>query len=192
MTKNLKRKQISSSDFFQQNNAKQKNFEGVEFLNCDLQEVDLTDFSFVNCKFVGSNLSLIKFNRVEFVDVEFVDSKISGVSFNSKNTSWNFSVCFENCLVRYANFVDVSFKKSKIYTSEVLDCLFQEVDLSFCNCQKTDFNRTVFDKVDFTKADFRGAKNYFIDIFQKPKLKGAKFSRSEASNLLLQIGVDIE
>lgn len=179
-------------DFFEKNKAKQKTFEMVDFVGCNLQEIKLTNFNFVDCKFLDCNLSLVKLDRSGFLDVDFVRCKLSGVNFNLENLGWNFSVSFEDCLINYCSFTDLSFKKSKMYNSDIVDCSFMNVDLSFCNCQKSDFNRTIFHKVDFSGADFRGATNYFIDIFQKPKLKGCKFSRSEVVNLLSQLELEIE
>lgn len=65
-----------------------------------------------------------------------------------------------------------------------------------CSLVESSFNQTKFDNTqimncDLRKADFRNASGYYIDL-EFNKIKGAKFTYPEVSNLLNSLDIIIE
>ena len=69
---------------------------------------------------------------------------------------------------------------SILKTQSLLNLIFADVDLS----------GTLFHQADLRKANFRGAKNYSLDV-RTNKVEGAKFSFPEAISLLSSFGIDL-
>ncbi len=65
---------------------------------------------------------------------------------------------------------------------------FTETDLSHSDLKGTDFEKSRFFKTNLAYADFKGARNYYIDA-RVNTLKQTKFSLPEALSLLN--GLDI-
>lgn len=66
-----------------------------------------------------------------------------------------------------------------------------EVQLKGADFSGTDLKKSTFQDCDLSKADFRGAKNYFIST-ESNKIKKAKFSMPEAVSLLGNLDIMIE
>ena len=74
---------------------------------------------------------------------------------------------------------------------EAKEVEFTEADLSQGNFSGTDFENSQFAKTNLAKADFRGAKNYFLDI-RHSNIKKARLSMPEALSLLTSLDVIID
>ena len=71
------------------------------------------------------------------------------------------------------------------------DADFQEVDLTSADFSQSDFQGTLFNNCNLSKADFRSSRNYQIDP-RTNKVKAAKFSLPEAIGLLLGFGIILD
>ena len=72
----------------------------------------------------------------------------------------------------------------------------KEVDFYEANLKKAYFNnsvltQTIFNKANLTDADFRGARDYFINL-RETNIKKAKFSMPEALALLYSLEIIID
>lgn len=64
-------------------------------------------------------------------------------------------------------------------------------DFSERDFRNTDFEKSIFSKTNLYKVNFKGAKNYYIDI-KNNNIKKAKFSLPEALSLLDTLDIEIE
>jgi len=168
-------------------------FEKVVFDRCNFQSAQMESCSFIDCTFSHCNLSLIQATKSSFVNISFVSSKLVGVNWKKIQGSLGISLSFEDCNLNYSSFVDISFVKSKLYNCQVCDVDFFDSDLRKCDCRDSVFTNSSFSNTNLQQADFRGAKDYFINIFENQKnLKGAKFSSIEVENLFKSLDIEIE
>jgi uncharacterized protein YjbI with pentapeptide repeats len=81
--------------------------------------------------------------------------------------------------------------KTKFHDSSVRETDFINVDLKEACFNASDLQGSKFHNANLEKADFRGAKNYFIDPTAN-KVKNAVFSNPEVLALLAPFGIKIE
>jgi uncharacterized protein YjbI with pentapeptide repeats len=166
--------------------------EKVSFQNCVFLQSHFEGCEFIDCVFKNCDFSLITASKSKFIDCKFIASKVVGVNWMKIKGSIGVTLTFENSVLNYSVFENIGFKNSKIYDCECENVTFFDCDLTSCNCQKTNFKGAIFTNTLLYKTDFRAAINYFIDITDNPKLKGAKFSSPEVTNLLKALEIEIE
>jgi len=93
-----------------------------------------------------------------------------------------------------AEFCD--FKRLDLRACSFCGTSLKDSDFGRANLQKADIINcnlcgTIFTETDLREADLRGSVNCFIDP-SKNKMRGAKFSLSEAAGLLAAFGVELE
>jgi uncharacterized protein YjbI with pentapeptide repeats len=81
--------------------------------------------------------------------------------------------------------------KAKIINCEAKEVEFTETDFTGAVFTETNFEKSQFFKTNLSEADFRGARNYDIDIINNT-IKKAKFSYPEAVSLLNNLDIIIE
>jgi uncharacterized protein YjbI with pentapeptide repeats len=171
-----------------------KALKGKEFENCIFDKCKFIDVSFNKCRFIecvfkNCLLSAIKPYGSTFNEIKFVDCKVIGVDWTKASRVLFLS--FLRCNISYSNFSYLAFSKFKAKKCVAKEVSFIGSGLSGAVLTKTDFGKSRFNNTDLTGADFRKAYNYFIDI-RFNKLKGARFSLPEASNLLKSLDLIIE
>ena len=95
------------------------------------------------------------------------------------------------CFFKYNNFISMRLNSFDFSGSKFKESLFEECDLMDSNFKDVNFESTQFTQCNMARADFRGAYGYIIDI-QSNKLKKAKFSFPEVTNLLNSIDIVID
>lgn len=168
--------------------VKEVEFEECEFKDCSFVDCKFEKCRFINCKFESCMMSAIIPTDSRFVDVSFTNSKVIGFDWTKAQHLQEIS--FENCQLNFSNFRLLKLPKLKMVACEVKEADFTETDLSEGNFTDTDFERSVFSKTILTKANFTGAKNYYIDARYNP-IKKARFSLPEALTLLDSLDVVI-
>ena len=93
--------------------------------------------------------------------------------------------------INYSNFKLLKIPKTKIVTCEAKEVDFIETDLTGGDFKNTDFEKSRFFKANLTGADFRGARNYFIDV-KNTTLKQTRVSMPEAVSLLSSLDIIVE
>jgi len=164
-------------------------FEECEFSQCSFIDCKFEKCKFINCKFEECVISATKLTDSRFVDVEFKNSKVIGIDWTKAQHMQEVS--FETCQLNYSNFRLLKLPKLKMTDCEIKETEFIEADLSEGNFTGTDFERSIFSKTNLFKANFKGAKNYYIDT-KNNNIKKARFSLPEALTLLDSLGVVIE
>jgi fluoroquinolone resistance protein len=166
-----------------------KIFEECEFSGCNFISCKFRKCKFINCSFNDCIISdLVPFN-CRFNEVKFVGCKVIGVDWTKSEDLKDLD--FNNCQVNYSNFRMLKIPKTRLIACEAKEVDFTEADLSQGDFQRTDFEKSVFFKANLTQADFRNAKNYFIDV-KNNVIKKARFSLPEAIVLLKSLDIFIE
>jgi len=106
---------------------------------------------------------------------------------NITNTRFGFHQ-LPNKLLKLQN---AKLPKIKIVNCEAKEVNFTETNLSEGIFTNTDFDSSVFFKTNLTKSDFRGAKNYNIDM-RYNTLQKTHFSSPEVLSLLNSLDIVID
>lgn len=168
---------------------KDKEFEECRFIKLHLTDCKIEKCKFINCSFEDCILSAIKpFNSI-FFEVEFKECKVIGCDWtlSAKVDSLSFS----NSQISYSNFRFLKLTKLKLINCIAKEADFTETDLSEGDFTGTDFEGARFLKTNLTRANFRKAINYLIDIKSNTITK-AQFSYPEAINLLKCMDITVE
>lgn len=166
-----------------------KDFEECEFESCMFVDCRFEKCRFINCKFNDCILSAINPVDSRFIDVSFTKSKIIGFDWTRANKIQELT--FTNCQINYSNFKLLKLPKIKIVGCEAKEVDFIETDLTGGDFKNTDFEKSRFFKANLTDADFKGARNYFIDV-KNTTLKQTRFSMPEVVSLLSSLDIKIE
>jgi len=165
-----------------------------EFENCVFEKCIFIECVFENCRFIdiifsGCSISANKPYNSQYINVTFKDSKIMGFDWTKvKNVR---SITFERCDISYSNFSFVKLPELKLLECISNEVNFNESDLTGGIFTKTDFYKSVFSNTNLSKADFRKAFNYGIDI-NFNKLTKVKFSLPEATSLLKSLDIILD
>jgi len=156
-------------------------FDHVVFESCHFIESNWQQAQFHDCLFKNCNLSLIQLKGCRLEQVAFKECKIVGLDFYKCEKV--FHIAFDKSVLQTCNFADLKLKKTSFAGSKIKEVYFTNTDLSEANFTDTDLIGTVFHQCNLTKADFRHAENYLIDL-ETNLVKKAQFSLPEAINLL--------
>lgn len=165
-------------------------YEACTFLNCNLAEVDLSGFKFIECEFHDCNLSSVRLQHTGFQQVLFKNSKMLGMHFEKCN-DFGFSIKVEHCQLNHSSFYKKKLPKTHFIKSKLQEVDFSSCDLSAVIFDDCDLLLAVFDNTDLRKADFRGSYNFVIDP-ENNRIKDAKFSLATLSGLLAKYNIKIE
>jgi fluoroquinolone resistance protein len=168
---------------------KSKRFEECEFSSCVFVDCEFVKCTLINCKFNDCVLSAIVPLDSRFIDVSFTKSKAIG--FDWPKAQKLQGLVFEGCQLDYSNFRLLKVPKIKMANCEAKEIDFIETDLSGGDFRNTDFQGSRFLKSDLSDADFRGARNYFIDA-RNNTFKKTRFSLPEALGLLHSLEIVID
>ncbi len=156
-------------------------FEGCSFINCKLEKC-----KFLECRFKDCVLSAVVPLDSHFVEVKFSNSKVIGCDWTRAHRLEDLE--FTSCQLNYSNFKLLKIPGTKMVNCEAKDADFIETDLSKGIFTGTDFENSRFFKTDLTMADFRGAKNYSIDV-KNNTLKKTHFALPEVLSLLNSLDI---
>jgi fluoroquinolone resistance protein len=175
-------------------------FTGIEFEGCMFERALLSGCTFHRCRFsesrfTGCDLSLLKVPNCRFTSVQFSGSKLIGVDWTAAPDTDAarvlLSLGFDRCVLDYANLSGLLLRETKLTRCSLKEANLSETDLTGTDCRESDFEAAVFLHTVIERADFRGARNYAIDLTAN-RVKGAKFSLPEAVALLNSFEIAVE
>ena len=166
-----------------------RTFEECTFDTCSFINTKLARCRFLSCRFKDCTLSAVTPMDSRFIEVSFANCKVIGIDWTK--TQQFQDIAFKNCQLNFSNFRLMKIPKIIMPDCEVKDSDFGEADLSSGDFKNTDFEKTRFFKTNLTGADFKGARNYFIDI-KNNNIKKAKFSYPDVLTLLNSLDIIIE
>jgi fluoroquinolone resistance protein len=164
-------------------------FEECEFNRCSFITCKFEKCKFLSCRFNGCNLSAINLANSRFIGANFAESNVIGIDWTLVATIEDLE--FSGCQINYSNFKLLKLPKIKMVDCTAKEVDFTETDLSQGTFTNTDFEMTRFFKTNLTGADFKSARNYFIDV-RNNTLKDTRFSLPEAVNLLKSLDIILE
>lgn len=171
-----------------------KVFEECDFVRCSFNGALLDRCKFIDCTFRSCDLSNLRIAWSKFQATQFEECKVIGVDWTKGD--WP----------RFATSGRLSFRKSILNDSSFFGLKLPELVLQECKVHSVDFRGGDFSHSDFTYSDFldsmfggtdlRGANfteamNYDINVLNN-QLKGATFTRMEATRLLNGLGIKLE
>jgi len=170
-----------------------KVFEDCGFTGCTLADATFADCKFVDCTFTGCNLSNAKIANTRFANVEFVECKMVGVDWT--RATWprvavGAPLRFRQSILTDSTFFGLALEEIVIEDCKAHGVDFREADLARADLARTDFANALFGKANLTEADFSGATNYSIDVFDN-RLGRARFTRHAALSLLDSLGIEL-
>lgn len=164
-------------------------FEECELDGCSFIDCKLEKCKFLSCQFNDCILSAINPLESRFMEVKFAKSKVIG--FDWTKTAKIEELSFTDCQINYSNFKLLKIPKIKMVNCEAKEVAFVETDLSDGDFKNTDFEKSLFFKSNLTNADFKGARNYYIDV-RNNILKKTRFSLPEALALLKSLDIILD
>lgn len=175
---------------FTQNLLQMGEYESCIFKGCDLSNVDLSNYLFIECTFENCNLSMVTLNMTTFNDIFFKDCKMLGLHFENCNDI-GFTASFEECNLEHSSFYKIKLQNSRFTNLKLHNVDFTDCDLSNITFQNCDFSGAVFDNTILKNADLRTSFNYSIDP-EKNNIKQAKFSLSGVTGLLEKYDIVVD
>jgi fluoroquinolone resistance protein len=166
-----------------------KVFEECEFVDCNLINCRFEKCKFLTCTFSECIISALTPLDCRFNEVNFKGCKVIGVDWTK--TQYLKDLNFAGCQVNYSNFKLLKISRIKLVDCEAKEVDYSETDLSQGDFRNTDFENSLFFKTNLSGADFRGAKNYYIDV-KNNTIKKARFSLPEAIGLLKSLDISLD
>lgn len=161
-------------------------FNECTFHKCTIQESTLTNCIFKQCQFINCHIINNTFNQTVSLDNSFLNCSLISVNWSDligeSYLHYPFS-SFEHCVLKYSIFFKLKLKNFDFSDCDFNGAIFEECDLTKTNFNKAILKETLFTNCNLMYADFREAKDYFIDP-RTNQLKNAKFSFPEAISLL--------
>ncbi len=164
-------------------------FEECHFDHCSFNNCKMERCKFINCRFESSILSGVTLVNCRFQEPRFLRCKLMGMDWT--RTLDLSEPDFQECQLNYSNFKLLKLPGIKMVKCEAKEVDFIEADFRRGDFRQTDFENSRFFKTNLTSVDFRGAKNYSIDI-KVNILKKTRFSLPEALLLLNSLDIIIE
>lgn len=170
-----------------------KTFEECTFTRCSFSDAILDHCKFIDCTFNACDLSNVKVNASKFQGVTFNECKVIGVDW--ARADWPryaapAKLTFRKSVVNYSSFFDLNLQELVLEECKARNVDFRQGDFARANFTYSDFAESLFGKTKLMGADFSEATNYVMDI-RESQVKGAKFTRTEASGLLYGLGIEL-
>ena len=189
LTKNEYYKETLSGLSFSKETITGRLFDECLFDNCSFIECKFDRCRFLNCRFDKCNLSAVVPSNSRFSEVKFSDSKVIGFDWTKAANIERLE--FKGCQINYSSFKLLKLPGIKIINCEAKEVAFIETDLSKGDFINTDFENSRFFKTNLSRANFKGARNYSIDVHNNTLTK-AQFSLPEVLSLLSSLDIIIE
>ena len=158
------------------------------FINCNFSDIDLADCKFYEVTFENCNFANAKFSSTQFRDTIFAGCKLIGVGIS--NANFAFSAHFNDCDLRYSEFIDVNFKGKQITSSNCNNARFRNCNFRDASLTESSFRETLFNNCDFQNADFTGAEHLFLNPSEN-RVKNTSIDIITAGNILNYYGFNV-
>jgi len=183
-------------------------FEGLEFVDLDLQAVDLGAKEFTGCSFRhckaqesrwrGARLDDCRFERCDLTrmqprgmlahDVHFTDSKLMGIEWADLGQFPRLS--FRGCVLDFASFVALTLRKTAFIGCKIGEANFFDVDLREANFAGSDLRGSMFRGCKLGKTDFSAATGVYFDPAIN-EVRGAVIPIETAALVAMQFGMQV-
>jgi fluoroquinolone resistance protein len=169
--------------------VKSRVFDECEFTTCSFIDCKFDNSKFLNCRFTECVLSAVVPMNCRFNNSHFLKCKVIGIDWTKAQQIRELD--FMESQINYSSFKLLNIPKTRIVKCEAKEVDFTETDLSQGDFKNTDFENSRFFKTNLSYADFRDAKNYYIDTGNNI-LKQTRFSLPEALSLLNSLDIILD
>lgn len=150
----------------------------AHFVSTILIEAQFTACDFNNSKFSGATITQAVFRRCKLTGANFDDTKA-------------LDVTFEDCRLNEARLRNFSFRKMTLksldlHNAELQRCDFRDVTFEDCSLRDADLKDARFEGADLRGTDIGGVR-----LEDARRFKGATISRSQAAELLSELGLHV-
>lgn len=167
-----------------------RSFKNCTFKNCKFTQCTFEKCEFNYCTFEKCDLSVIKFKKSQYNNLVFKNCKAIGIQWGEK-MRFKLRIEFYKCMINLSVFSNIVLKDFKLIDCTAFEVDFLDVQMKDAVCTGTNFQGSLFGKVNLTKADLRNAKNYKIDP-TNCIIKQAKFSYPDALSLLSIFEIEVD
>lgn len=158
---------------------RESSFQGQRFSEC----------VFDDCEFHCCNLSLVELAGTVLTGVVFRDCKLLGLNWSG--TGGFLSASYEGCLMENNVFADMNLSRFRFMSCALSNSTFSNTRLRQAVFDDCDLSGSRFHQADLTGADFRTARNYYMNA-ETNTLKRTRFSLPEAVSLLANLDIVLE
>jgi uncharacterized protein YjbI with pentapeptide repeats len=169
-------------------------FQECRFNHASLREAKFHYCAFEECTFDECDLSLMDVQGSAFSSTTFTNCKLLGVNWATAATGGSLlkrPFSFHGCDLSYATFIGLALPELRLVECAAREADFSDADLRGANFRRTLFDGSRFQNSNLTKADFRGATGYAIDVTANT-ITQARFSLPEAMSLLTGLDIRLE
>ena len=135
-----------------------------------------------------------RFADLSFTEETFEDCRLQEIEWAPLMSSGAFPDpihTLKGCSLKYNTFTEMNFNRFNFSDgNEIVGSMFAKCEMQLANFKGVELHETEFYQCDLRKADFRDAAGYKVDILGS-RLKDAKFSLSEAVNLLADLKIKL-
>lgn len=168
-------------------------FEECTFTRCTFSDATFDHCKFIDCTFAACDLSNIKIKASKFQGVTFNECKVIGVDWT--RADWPryaapAKLAFRKSVLDYSSFFDLDLQEIVMEECKVRHVDLRQGNFTRANFTYSDFAEALFGKTKLAGADFSESTNYVMDI-RDNQIKGARFTRTEASGLLHGLGIEL-
>jgi uncharacterized protein YjbI with pentapeptide repeats len=168
-------------------------FEECTFTRCAFGDATFDHCKFIDCTFAACDLSNLKIKASKFQGVTFNECKVIGVDWT--RADWPryaapARLAFRKSVLDYSSFFDLDLQEIVMEECKVRHVDLRQGNFTRANFTYSDFAETLFGKTKLVGADFTESTNYVMDI-RENQIKGARFTRTEASGLLHGLGIEL-
>lgn len=164
------------------------------FHNCSFRENHIKNCLFQNCSFIHCNIINNSFLYTLATNNRLDNSTVLGMNWTylmKKGKAFLPFLTIKKCTLKYNNFHLMNLKKFDFSRCDLSGSFFEECNLEGSIFRYSILKNVYFGKNNLTRADFRNAEEYQIDITDN-RMKKAKFSFPDAIRLLESIGIEID
>lgn len=185
-----------------------RSFDGLEFVDLDIQGLDLGEKEFTSCSFRhckaqevqwrGSRLDDCRFERCDLTrtqirgmlahDLRFTDCKLMGVEWAELGRFPQLA--FTACVLDYASFVALPLRNTAYINCKIGEANFFDVDLREADFAGSDLRGSVFRGCKLGKADFSAATGVYFDPAVNDA-RGAMIPVETAVLMAMQAGLQV-
>lgn len=190
MLKEIFEDRIFEADDYTKENLESGEYDNCRFLNCNFNQSDLYNITFIGCVFEGCDFSMAKLSNTTFSDIQFINCKMLGLHFEDCN-KFVIMMNFKDCQLNLSSFLRIKLKSTRFINCSLQEVDFAEAELSGSKFDNCDFKGSIFENTKMEKCDFRGSVNYSIDP-EFNKLKKAKFDMPGLIGLLDKYDISLD
>lgn len=149
---------------------RQARFQRCTFLHCKLDEIRLTDTGWQEVEFRSCSMVKLRWSSLRSFLLEFKLIECQATLGDWEGLDMQ-GIALEDCDLSGSNFSGADCRKT-----------------TWSGCRMRD---VVFHRTDLREADFRGAKDWYVDPAQN-RVKGARFDPTDLSGLVKALGIRLD